>query len=120
MTGYDDATAKEQTYKRKNPEAYARFKASLNAHEGYYQQRGITVASFLTPTDRIAEKKGEALEFINTATAKAITGDSTMEDFDAAVAQFQKKYGFISEDYTKQLNENKEDWLKRGCLEINF
>jgi hypothetical protein len=69
------------------------------------------------PFPEISPKNGEAIAAESAILAKAITGEYSMVDFDNAVAEFKKNYGYFDETYTKYLTENKQAMLADGSKE---
>ena len=74
----------------------------------------------LPPIERIATRTGEALAAESTILARTITGEYTMAQFDAAVAEFKRNYGYFDELYTEYIRDNKADLIRIGGLEADW
>jgi hypothetical protein len=84
------------------------------------KNRGVMFRTFV-PTDTPGlDKYAESESYISEATAQAVMGHITMEQFDKKVQDYQKKYGIIWDTYTKYMNEHKDDLLSKNCLEVNW
>jgi len=70
------------------------------------KQNGVWI--FFDPIAGVTEKIGESQAFINQAVVKAITGETTMDEFVNQQTLFRQKYGYMETEYTKWMNTNKE------------
>lgn len=84
------------------------------------KERGVSILGQLPDISGITEKLQESYDFISAATAKAVMGQTTMEEFDKSVAEYKTKYGFIDEGLTKYINEHKDELRARGCKEVDW
>jgi ABC-type glycerol-3-phosphate transport system substrate-binding protein len=81
---------------------------------------GLSLEPFVVLSSEAASKKTESNQFISTATIEAIMGKITMQQFDQKVEEYKKKYGFIYDEYTKYMNQNKDQLKKLGVKEIEW
>jgi hypothetical protein len=81
---------------------------------------GLALDPFVVLSADTASKKTESNQFISTATIEAIMGKITMEQFDQKVEEYKKKYGFIYDEYTKYMTQNKDKLKKLGVKEIEW
>jgi len=93
---------------------------SVKAIEAQAEEAGVSLFSFMPKIDAVDAKLAESQSFISNATAQAIMGQITMEEFDKKVEEFKQKYGFIGEEYTKWMNENKDQLRKWGVKEVDW
>lgn len=84
------------------------------------ETNGLAVNSFLISSENALLKTPEANKFITQATVEAVMGAITMEQFDQKVQEFSKKYGFIYEESTKYMNDNKQRLKEMGVKEIDW
>lgn len=101
-------------------ESYNYSKKSIDMVAGLAEQVGYDVMTLIPTIDEIAIKLPESNLFIGSATADAIAGNITMEQFDKKVEEYKKQYGFIGEAYTKYMNEHKEQLLSWRVKEVNW
>lgn len=77
-------------------------------------KNGPGTGNFLPSFEDINAKSGEAQAEISSILAKVISGESSMEDFDAMIVDYKRKYGFFDEVRTKWVNENKDTMIAKG------
>ncbi|MFC5648193.1 extracellular solute-binding protein [Paenibacillus solisilvae] len=83
-------------------------------------KKGYLLSGFFKASNEADKKTPESRQFITQATVEAIMGKITMEEFDQRVAQFKQKYGFIYDEMTKFMNDNKDDLRKKGVVEVDW
>jgi putative aldouronate transport system substrate-binding protein len=93
---------------------------NLEQSAGHAKKAGFPFTMFYVASDASRNKAVESREFISTATAEAIMGKITMQQFDERVKEFTSKYGFIYEEMTKFINDNKDDLRKKGVVEVDW
>ncbi|TMV47888.1 extracellular solute-binding protein [Paenibacillus mesophilus] len=81
---------------------------------------GLALDPFVVLSADTVSKKTESNQFISTATIEAIMGKITLEQFDQKVEEYKKKYGFIYDEYTKYMNQNKDRLKKLGVKEVDW
>jgi len=83
---------------------------------------GIGIINNFMPEklEGVSDKLAESNQFISQATVQAIMGQITMDEFDAKVKAYQTKYGFISDTYTKYINEHKDYMRTNGCISVDW
>lgn len=67
----------------------------------------VTAASLVKPSDDTLSKVTESNELSTSIILKAITGEISMEEYDAQVSEFLKKYQFITDEYNELLEKAK-------------
>jgi len=93
---------------------------SVKAIEAQAEEAGVSLFAFMPQIESVQAKLAESENFISNATAQAIMGQITMEEFDKKVEEFKVKYGFIGEEYTKWMNENKDKLRSWGVKEVDW
>ncbi len=93
-----------------------KYPAEMAEEAGYNM---FTLLPF-TSLDKVKLKLTESNIFLSGATVEAITGKISMEQFDKKVEEYKSKYGFIGEEYTKYMNENKAQLEGWGVKQINW
>ena len=99
---------------------FSRRMEGLKTWEDLANQNGLRLGSFVKLSDEASKKVAESNNFISQATIEAIMGRISMADFDKKVEEFTKKYGFIYDEYTKYMNEHKDELKKFGVLEVDW
>ncbi|OGO82818.1 MAG: hypothetical protein A2Y21_07205 [Clostridiales bacterium GWC2_40_7] len=82
--------------------------------------RGFDLNSMIPLIQGVTEKVEESNLFISEASVKAVMGQISMDDFDKKVAEFKTRYGFISDAYTKFIQENKAALKAKGAIEVDW
>ncbi|MBP1993159.1 extracellular solute-binding protein [Paenibacillus eucommiae] len=93
---------------------------SLKQVEDSAKQNGLALGDFVTLSPEMSAKKTEANRFVSQATIEAIMGKITMDQFDQKVGEYKKKFGFIYDEYTKYMNENKDKLRQLGVNEVDW
>jgi hypothetical protein len=75
---------------------------------------GLAPGNFLPTMPEINAKAGEADAAIAQMMAKTISGEATMDDFDAMLKDWKQKYGFMTEMQTKWINDNSAALKSKG------
>ena len=81
---------------------------------------GLAPGSFLPTMPEINAKAGEADAAIAQMLAKTISGESSMDDFDAMLKDWKQKYGFMTEMQTKWINDNKAVLKGKGVKVLDM
>ncbi|WP_128659139.1 extracellular solute-binding protein [Paenibacillus sp. 598K] len=102
------------------PEELQRRLDGLAALDQEAAANGMDLTSFLEPSDEALLKTPEANKFITQTTVEAIMGAITMEQFDEKVNEFKSKYGFIQDEMTQFVQENKDRLRALGVKEIDW
>ncbi len=71
-----------------------------------------------TPSDNASRKTAEAQASMSTSTINYIMGKLSDEDFDQAIADWEKEYGFIAQEQTEFINSY--DKAKAEALGISY
>lgn len=93
---------------------------SVKAIEAQAEEAGVSLFAFMPQIEAVQAKITESETFISEATAQAIMGNITMEQFDKKVEDFKEKYSFIGEEYTKYMNEHKDELRSWGVKEVDW
>lgn len=75
---------------------------------------GLNPVSFIVSSDAAKLKVGDATALVYQSTVELIMGKITPAQFDAKVAEYTKTYGFIYDEKTKWIADNKADLVKKG------
>lgn len=81
---------------------------------------GLAPGNFLPTMPEINAKAGEADAAIAQLLAKTISGEATMDDFDAMLKDWKQKYGFMTEMQTKWINDNKAVLKGKGVKVLDM
>lgn len=101
-------------------DVFNRYYDSVKTIADHAGEAGVQLWSGYTPIDDVQKKRGDADAFISEATAKAIMGQITMEEFDKRVQEWKEKYGFICDAVTQQLMGNKDKIREMGIKCIDW
>lgn len=88
----------------------------IDAVDAAARKKGISPADFVVKSEEAKKKSPEVNAYITNATIEAIMGKITMDQFDQKVKDFQTKYGFIYDEYTKYVKDNKDAIAKKGSV----
>lgn len=103
-----------------NKDEFTRRIDSLKQVEDSAKQGGYALGDFIKLSPETSAKKTESNRFVSQATIEAIMGKITMDQFDQKVEEYKQKYGFIYDEYTKYMNENKDQLLQLGVNEVGW
>ncbi|GGD52431.1 hypothetical protein GCM10010911_07470 [Paenibacillus nasutitermitis] len=84
------------------------------------EQKGYALSNFFRASDEASKKAAEEKQFITKTTVEAIMGRISMDEFDKQVAVYHDKYGFMYDEMTTYLNDNKDELLKKGVIEAGW
>jgi len=84
------------------------------------EANGIDRTAFLPTIDEVSKKMGDADAFAAEAATQAIIGRISMDDFDAKVAEYNRTYGWIWDQLTKQFQDNKEMLRTNGVKTVDW
>lgn len=87
---------------------------SIKPFDAEAKANGLNPLSFVVSSEDAKKKGGDASAMIYATTVELIMGKITPAQFDAKVAEFTKNYGFIFDEYTKWISDNKADLVKKG------
>jgi putative aldouronate transport system substrate-binding protein len=94
---------------------------SAKAVANMAEKKGYALSDFFRgASDNALKKKSEMQQYITQATIEAIMGKITLEEFDKRVQAFNGKYGFIYDEMTKFMNDNKDNLRKVGVKEVDW
>lgn len=99
---------------------FNRYYDSVKTVANHAAEAGLSIWSGYTAIDDVQKKRGDADAFVSEATAKAIMGQISMEEFDSRVKEYQSKYGFICDALTKQFMSNKDAMRSMGIKSIDW
>lgn len=111
---------KAQAEMVRDPKELERMSGAMEMLNDQAMETGIGLDNFIVLSDEAAKKRPDEVKFISKATVEAIMGKITMQEFDQRVQEFQKKFGFIYDEYTKYLTEHKNELLKAGVKEAGW
>ncbi len=72
-----------------------------------------------TPSD-ISKVSAEQIAMISSIIAKTITGEYSLDQYDAQAQEWVKKYGFVDDYWTKYIQDNKAKLLNYGVVSVNW
>lgn len=81
---------------------------------------GPGYGSFLNTPPEISKVVAEHQAMVSSMVAKTITGDYSMDDFDAQLKEWEKKFVFMDDTWTKIVTENKAKLKSYGVTSVDW
>ncbi|WP_127584695.1 extracellular solute-binding protein [Paenibacillus koleovorans] len=121
IMGFEEGIEIKKTIVEQNiGKVYGQVSTNLDKVAGEAKKGGYPLTAFYVPSDAAKNKAVESREFISKTTAEAIMGKITMQQFDERVKEFVSKYGFMYDEMTKYINDNKDALRKKGVVEVDW
>lgn len=93
---------------------------SVKAVDDEAKANGLALQHFVQLSEEASALLAESNQFIYQATVEAIMGKISMAEFDKKVEEYASKYGFIYNEYTTYMNENRDDLRSKGVVEVDW
>jgi ABC-type glycerol-3-phosphate transport system substrate-binding protein len=100
--------------KKRNPAEFAITYQSSRWLVEAGRKNGVGFGTYLPSFPEISAKGGDAWATISQILAKTISGEASMEDYDAMIGKYRETYGFIDDLRTTWIQENKASMTAMG------